>query len=80
MEEFLTDHGFTQSDEDPDVLEAYFTEEDSAYLVSYLGIADEYNTLVVQYNTATEEAIVTVDGESYDVGEDELMAALEGDI
>lgn len=80
MDEFLKDHGFATLNTDPDVLEACFTEEDSTYLATYLGITDEYESLVVQYNTATDESVVVVDGETYDVDNDELMAALEGEV
>lgn len=80
MEEFLKDYGFATAEDDPDVLEAQFTEEDSVYLASYLGITDEYETLIIQYNTSTGDCSIYVDGEVYDADENELMAALEGDI
>ena len=80
MDEFLKDHGFAPAEDDPDVLEAQFTEDDSTYLASYLGITDEYETLIIQYNTVTGECCIYVDGELYDADENEFMAALEGDI
>ena len=48
MEEFLKDHGFTFAEDDPDILEAQFTEEESTYLADSLGITDAYDTLIVQ--------------------------------
>jgi len=79
VEEFLKDHGFTFAEDDPDILEAQFTEEESTYLADSLGITDAYDTLIVQYNVATDEGSIFVDGEVYDVDASELMAALEGD-
>ena len=73
MEEFLKDHGFTFAEDDPDILEAQFTEEESTYLADSLGITDAYDTLIVH------EGSIFVDGEVYDVDASELMAALEGD-
>lgn len=37
---------------------------------------DEYETLIIQYNTSTGDCSIYVDG----ADENELMAALEGDI
>lgn len=79
MEEFLREHGFAPADNDPTILEASFTEEESTYLADGLGITDEYDLLIVQYDTVNDTVTICIDGAIDTVEPEELREALGDD-
>lgn len=79
MESILREHGFISTPEDPFVLEASFTSEESAYLADALGITDEYETIVIKVDTVDNSVSVYVDGSLDMIDMEELIPALEGE-
>lgn len=79
MDEFLREHGFKESADSGDIMEAIFTDDDT-YLLDGLGLeAIDFDSLLIQCNTRTGDVTLYLDGEKYDeIAADDLACALEG--
>lgn len=80
MREFFEEHGFTESEDDSNVLEASYSYEESAQLSDALGIVDDYDTLTITVDLIEETANVSVDGDVSEIYSlEDIVEALEGE-